>query len=505
MSTAPAIADTHHSARIGALRRICSFPVMLCGLLAVLSVLTVRDRFNDPDMWWHLKTGEVIWTTHTIPTTDLFSFTTHHHAWTPHEWLAQVLIYGAYRWGGYTGLMLWLCFFTALLLIAGYVLCALYSGNAKTALIGALTIWFFSTTGLAIRPQMIGYLFIIVELLLIQLGRTRSPRWFFWLPPLFAVWVNCHGSFFLGLILMGGFIVCSLFDFQIGLLTASRWEPRRRRTLTLALGLSVAALFVNPIGISQILYPVRVMGTLPLNLSQVDEWKPLQLTDPRGIALLLVLCCVFLLPLLRRSELLWHELFLLALGAELAISHERMVFVFGLLVAPVLSRLISNSWDNYDPAHDLVIPNAVLLVCSIAVVTLGFPKHSNLVRQVDAGNPTGGVEYIKAHHLSGNMLNAYGYGGYLIWALPEHPVFVDGRGDVFEWVGVFGDFAQWATLQSDPNTLLNKYDISFCFLEQTSPMARVLSLLPGWKLAYSDQASVIFVRSSRMPVTALSR
>ena len=80
MSTAPPIADTHSSAHIGALRRICSFPVMLCGLLAVLSVLTVRDRFNDPDMWWHLKTGEVIWTTHTIPTTDLFSYTTHHHA-----------------------------------------------------------------------------------------------------------------------------------------------------------------------------------------------------------------------------------------------------------------------------------------------------------------------------------------------------------------------------------------------------------------------------------------
>ncbi|HJY05956.1 MAG TPA: hypothetical protein VJ323_06540, partial [Bryobacteraceae bacterium] len=61
-------------------RKIFSFPVMLAGMLVVLAVLTVRSRFNDPDMWWHLKTGEIIWNTHRIPTVDLFSYTTNHHA-----------------------------------------------------------------------------------------------------------------------------------------------------------------------------------------------------------------------------------------------------------------------------------------------------------------------------------------------------------------------------------------------------------------------------------------
>src|SRR6478609_1581979 len=94
-------------------RRIFSFPVMLCGMLAVLAVLTVRGRFNDPDMWWHLKTGEIIWNTHAIPRVDLFSYTTNHHAWTAHEWLSQLTIYGAYHFGGYTGLMVWLCVFAS--------------------------------------------------------------------------------------------------------------------------------------------------------------------------------------------------------------------------------------------------------------------------------------------------------------------------------------------------------------------------------------------------------
>ena len=84
-------------ARISLLRRVFSFPVMIACLLAVLAVLTVRGRFDDPDMWLHLKTGQIIWTTHHIPTTDTFSWTTHHHATIPHEWLAQTLIYAAYH------------------------------------------------------------------------------------------------------------------------------------------------------------------------------------------------------------------------------------------------------------------------------------------------------------------------------------------------------------------------------------------------------------------------
>ncbi len=175
---------------------VFSFPVMLAGLLAVLAVLTVRSRFDDPDLWWHLKTGEIVWTTRSIPRTDLFSYTTHHHAWIAHEWLSQVLIYGGYRFAGYSGLMLWLCFFAAALLIAGYALCSLYSGNSKAGFLGAMLVWLFATVGFSIRPQMVGYVLLLVELLLIHLGRVRNPLWFFGLPPLFAIWVNCHGSFF---------------------------------------------------------------------------------------------------------------------------------------------------------------------------------------------------------------------------------------------------------------------------------------------------------------------
>jgi hypothetical protein len=469
---------------------------MLACLLAVLAVLTVRQRFNDPDMWWHLKTGELIWTTHTIPTSDLFSYTTNHHAWTPHEWLSQLLIYGAYRWGGYSGLMLWLCFFTAAVLIAGYALCSLYSGNAKVAFVGGLTIWLFGTIGFAVRPQMIGYLLLIVELLLLHLGQTRDRRWFFGLPPLFAIWVNCHGSFFLGLVLAGLLLFSSYFNFQAGLLGAVRWDPSSRQAMVVALILSIAALFVNPVGVKQVLYPVETMMTLPIALRQVVEWQALQFGDARSFALLGVLGCIFLFVIVRRTELLWHEFLTLAMATWLATSHVRMLFVFGILAAPVLSRLLSTSWDGYNAEKDRPLPNAVLIAGSLLIAFLAFPNRQSLAAQVDEKSPVRAVEFIKSHHLSGPMMNEWVYGGYLIWAAPEHPVFIDGRGDVFEWSGVLDEFGRWALFQSDPNALLDKYGIRFCLLSRESPMAHVLPLLPGWSVIYSDDVSIIIARSA---------
>lgn len=145
-----------------------SFPVMLSLALVVLSVLTVRTRFNDPDLWWHLKIGATIWNTHSIPNADSFSFTAANHAWIAHEWLSETIIYGAYRAGGHAGLMAWLCIFPSLLFVLVYALSSLYSGNAKISLLGGMLAWFFGTIGLSIRPHILGYLCLAVELLVVQ-------------------------------------------------------------------------------------------------------------------------------------------------------------------------------------------------------------------------------------------------------------------------------------------------------------------------------------------------
>jgi hypothetical protein len=488
-------------ASVSILRKIFSFPAVIACLLAVLAVVTVRDRFNDPDMWWQLKTGEVIWTTHTIPTTDLFSYTTSHHAVIPQEWFSQVLIYGAYKLGGYTGLMLWLCFFTAVLVIAAYALCSLYSGNAKIGFLGAMVVWFFSTGGLVVRPLLVSYVLLVAELLLVYLGYKRDRRWFFALPLLFALWVNCHGSFFLGFVVLGVFLFCSFFGFERGALVSVRWDAHRRRAYMLAILLSAAALFLNPDGLKQVLYPLDTMLRQPLVTTQIDEWKPLLMSDPRAMGLLGILAFIFVYLIVRRSERIYlHELALLALGAWSALSHRRMSFAFGIFAAPILSRLLSDAWDKYEAERDRPAVNAVFIALAALAVFFAFPSRQSLVKQVDDGNPVKAVDFIRTHHLSGNMLNTYIYGGYLIWAMPEHPVFIDGRSDLFEWAGIFGQYGEWAMLQSDPNSLLNKYHVDFCLLQRNVPMTHVLPLLPNWKQVYADRSSVIFLRTTGSPM-----
>src|ERR1019366_2134047 len=80
--------------------RIFSYPAALAGGLGTVTVLTATTRFDDPDLWWHLRNGQIIWNTHTLPSTDTFSFTALGHPWVAHEWLAEMTLYAEYRYGG---------------------------------------------------------------------------------------------------------------------------------------------------------------------------------------------------------------------------------------------------------------------------------------------------------------------------------------------------------------------------------------------------------------------
>jgi hypothetical protein len=471
---------------------------MLAGILIPFAVVNARSRLGDPDLWWHLKMGQVMWTTHVIPAFDLFSYTAHKQAIVPQEWLAEISIYAAYLWGGYSGLMLWLCVFIAAFLCAAYLLCSLYSGNSKVAFIGAITVWFFGGIALTIRPQLIAYLLLVVELIFIHLGRSRNPRWFLFLPPLFAGWINCHGSFMLGIVVAGVYLFSSFFSFELGSLVAESWNQRSRRMFLLSMILSAGALLLNPAGIHQILYPFDTMFNQHLLMANVEEWAPLKMSTPSGIALLAILLCCFLLPLIRQTVLFWHELLLLALGTWLAVSHVRLLAAFGILAAPVLVRQLSGHWEGYKLELDRIWPNALFIASSLTVAVAAFPNASNLEAQVEEQSPVKAVRFLEANHISGPMLNEYSFGGYLIWAAPEYPVMIDGRTDLYEWSGFLGEFGSWAMLQSDPHLLLDKYKVNFCLLARQSPMAQVLPLLQGWKLVYSDDNSVIFARAAAL-------
>lgn len=465
-------------------------------MLTTLVTLTARSRFNDPDLWWHLKTGQFLWTTHTIPTIDHFSFTAYGQKWIPHEWLSQAILFEAWHLGGNRGLMLLFLVLASAVVVGGYHLCSSYAQHPKVAFLGALAVFVFATSGFSLRPQLIGYLLLIAEMALLQLGRRRNPAYFYTLPLLFAIWVNCHGSFFLGLILAALLFATSFFSFTYGGLIADAWKPAQRKALGIAIGLSAFATLLNPGGIRQVFYPLDTLFHQPINLAAIEEWKPLALNSQRGVCVLAVLGVILLIVLLRKAALYLDEAMLLVLGLWLAGSHQRLTFVFGILAAPILTRMLAELWEPYNAARDRILPNALLLTLAFAATIAAFPSQQMLVSEIASENPTGAVAWLKAHPIPGHMLNEYQYGGYLIWALPEHPVFVDGRADLYEWAGVLGPYTAWSGMQADPNLLLDKYRINLCLLAPQSPMANVLRLLPAWKQVYIDKNDVLFERVS---------
>jgi hypothetical protein len=484
----------------GFIRTWFSFPVFLAFSLIALTALTVQGRFGDPDLWWHLRTGQIVWSTHSVPTTELFSHTADGHLWIPHEWLSQLSLYAAYRLAGYSGLMFWMLAFSSLLLVLLYGLCWLYSGNGKLSFLGGLIGWYFATVGLAARPLILGHALLVVELLLVQLGRTRDRRWFWGLPPLFAVWVNCHPSYSFGLLILFVVGACSFFELRIGPIVSFAWNPTQRKIFIVASLVSVAALLCNPMGWRLLTYPLNALFLQRTGLSSVDEWLPLSFLDARGAGLLLIMGATGLAAASKAVEIRLEELILVSVAAVLAVQHRRMLFLFGIIAAPVVCRLLSGYWEGYDSKRDLPLANAVCMAIAAAVIVFAFPSQSALEAQVNQTSPVAAVEFIRNAHLRGPMLNDYGLGGYLIWALPEHKVFVDGRGDVFDWTGVLESFRRWALLKEDPQLLLDKYHIQFCVLESGSPMGHVLPYLPGWRKAYGDVRASVFVRQDAVPV-----
>ncbi len=479
---------------IGFWRRAFSLPVLIVVLLGLVAFWSARNRIHDPDMWWHMKVGEKILQTGELPRTDEYSYTTDSHAWIPHEWLAEVTIYKAYQWGGLAGLMLWLGLIGTILLGSLYLLCSAYSGNPKVALIGGLIGWFFGTISLAVRPLLLGHVFLVAVLALVHLARTRSVRWLWGLPPLFAVWVNCHGSFALGLVVLAAVLAAAHINLEWGLVESIRWPAAKLRVFRFAFIASGLALLANPIGWELAVYPLNLFFAQGDNLSNISEWQPLNFQEPRGMGVFAIVAILVLAALILERKVRLEEIVLVLLGSYLAVQHSRMVFVFGILVAPVVCRLLATSWRGYRASRDHPKFNAALMAAALVLIWWKFPSDSKLQSQIDQAFPTEAVAYLHDSGVTGNMLNEYVWGGYFIWAEPERKVFVDGRTDIFDWTGVLGEYMRWYTLQESPDTLLDKYQIDYCVLAANSQIGRAIELLPNWRKAYADDVAVVFTR-----------
>jgi hypothetical protein len=487
------------------LKKVISFPVFLAVLLAAFAGRLADIHLADPDTWWHAKVGQLILATGHLPTHDIYSFTVAGHPWIAYEWGGEVLMGWAAKWGT-LGLLGLLCALSMLVMLLMYTYGAVYTGNVKASLAACAILLPLASAFFTLRPQLLGYAYLVVLLILMELYRQGHEKALWAIPPLFLIWINTHGSFLIGLGVFGVFWFCGLFEFEWGAVAAKRWTPRQSRNLLLTILASVAVLPLTPYGTQLAAYPFEMAILQPLNIAHIQEWQPVSFGDPWGKALIAMLLALFLVQLKWKPRLRFFDLVFLLVTVFEAGLHLRFIIVLLFAFLPWLVTFLGRWLTPYARTKDQYVLNLIL----IAVIIFGFihyfPSDKQMEKRLAKTYPINALAFMKAHPASvpEPMFNDYGAGGYLIWTFGnEHgtsrPVFIDGRADLYEYAGVFADYLDIAGLKPNTQMLLAKYGIRSVFTTAGTPLATYLSVAPGWKLVYQGNHSSIFVHQGSYP------
>ncbi|HEV2387840.1 MAG TPA: hypothetical protein VGS20_11360 [Candidatus Acidoferrales bacterium] len=483
----------------GSLKKVISFPVFLAALLVITAGFQAHLHMADPDTWWHARVGQSILATGHFPRHDIYSFTVRGNPWFDYEWLGDVALGLAGRWG-LPGLLTLLGGLSGLLLVLLYIYGTLLTGNVKASFAACAILLPLEAVFFTLRPQVIGYCFLLFLLILLELYRQGHERVLWAIPPLFLVWVNTHGSFFLGLCIFATYWACGWFRFEWGELNATRWTPRQSRNLLLTILASVVALPLTPYGAKLAAYPFEMALLQPLNVANIQEWQPMNLGEAWGKAFLLMILALFIVQIGWKPRFRLFDLVFLVATIGASAVHLRFVIVLIFAFLPWLARFLSRWLTPYAPSKDQYALNVALIGLMAFGLIHFFPTTPKIEAVLGKTYPVQAVAYMQAHPMPAPMYNDYGWGGYLIWTYgTAHPVFIDGRCDIYEYAGVFADYLAISRLGADTPMLLAKYDIRSVFIHSDSVLATYLRAVPGWQLVYQDKVAAIFIHTGFYP------
>jgi hypothetical protein len=483
----------------GRYRTSVSFLVVLTFVALTLVFMLAHGKVADPDIWWHLHNADYLIHRHSLPRYDMYSFTVPGHPWMNHEWLAELPYYFAWRALGLSGIDA--VAVTALSLIFLGVLYLSYRecGNYKAAVLASSYAVFLGRVSFGPRVILFGYAYLVVLLIVLQRFRQKghAPLWL--IPPLFCVWVNTHGSWFIGMIIFSMIVAGGLVQLKWGLIESDLWTISQRKKLLVAWGASVASLFVNPFGARLVFYPLDLAFRQKLNIEHVEEWVSVNFHDARGKFVIVFLIILLVSSLIRPRRWRLSELAVSLFVLYSGVTYVRFLFLLGIVIAPVLAKIL-DFVPPYRRELDTPVLNTFAILLMIAGIAYYWPRQSQLQRSVDDQYPLHAVSYLQAHPPNGPIVNYYLWGGYLNWKDPNLKVFVDGRADIFEYSGVFKDYLALLMLDA-PEPILDKYKAQYILFPHHDPFTRFMENDPKWKTVYSDQLSVLLERTGNDPTS----
>jgi hypothetical protein len=461
----------------------------------MIFTLAVRQSaYIDPDLWWHLQTGQDMVLTKTIPHVDIYSFTKAGSEWVTHEWLSEIAIYGIYRVAGWGGLLI---IFSALITTALYIMYRRADGKPYVAALATLLAAASSSPLFGIRPQMITFLFASIYIaILSRFERTGRSRELWWMAPMMLLWVNLHAGYALGLTLIGLFLVSFAINRKWPLL----------RPLGLVLLICTALVPLNPNGFRMFTYPLETLRS-PSMAAYIEEWAS---PDFHKIMFLPLAILIFMLLgslALSAKRANAGEVFLLVITGFGALRSARHIPIFALIAAPILARsvwalMVERGWEKRIMSPELPATAGAMafsLIFLLAPTSHGVLRVKHFVANQPAyeakNYPAAAVNYLSKNRLPGPIYNRYGWGGYLIRRLyPDYRVYIDGRADVYgdafmvETMKTFDGHKQWR----EP---LDRLAVRTVLISPDAPLSSLLSEDNHWQKVYEDKQAVIFTKN----------
>ena len=487
--------------------------VIALGVL--LFVLLIRPHVTGYDVWWHLRTGALLLGGE-FPRVDPFSYTAVGAPWVLHEWLAQAVMAWLHARGGELGLALMRA--GAAAATVGVVYTAAVRRGADVALAAVLAGIVVSLTlhAWVVRPLVFTTLLLAVTLLLVDELRLRRRRWpAFALPLVAALWVNLHGGFVVGPVVLAAVV---LVDALRHATRPSRRIAGERTTLlwmASSAGASLAATLANPHGWRAWGYPLSYLGEdKARHQTFIAEWLPPTWADSAGFYVYAAAGVVLLISGRRRS---WPvDATLMALLLAMALSSRRHVALFVVATAPAVAAAAQALMTRLARALAGRVPGIVQAVAvrsnrlreieaapavrSVAVLAVGVIAALLLMgtfagRPLRSGDgfPSTTLEALRGAPPEDRVIAQYRWGGYLLWQLPDRPVFIDGRLDVYP-ADVHEQYLDVVQLRPGWEDVIQRHDVRWILVGPDLPAAALPRLDPSWSEAARDPAAVLLAR-----------
>jgi hypothetical protein len=479
--------------------------IVFVSVLFVLVFGVGNGLLGDGDTGYHIKTGELILQSWHVPAHDPYSLHSPPLKWTAHEWLSEVVMALLFKAFGLTGVVI---FFAILLAITHWLLYHVLRNQSDDILLCTITAILAtatSSTHWLARPHVFSLLLTILWCYYLNRFQYRDEKTLAYLPLLMFFWVNLHGGFIIGLILVTIYLLGNILFAFTGRRELSQQYQEKAKSLLLVGAASTAVCLINPQGFEILLFPLRITSDRFV-MDRVTEFLSPNFHDALPFKYMLLTLIGALA--LSRTALGVIDLAIVVLLSYMALYSARHVSLFAIVLAPILLKTMAGILAR--------APETFLKFCQIRNRNLNaidahisgylWPMLSTVLVVVLAGTgmvkyhfdnkkfPAAAVEFLKREPIVGNMFNDDEFGDYMIFtAWPEYRVFMDGRSDMYgRKFG--GDYLRVANVQPGWKEILKKYNISWVIFDTDSALTAALQDQSDWRTIYSDRVATIFVK-----------